>query len=420
MVKVEHTTLVKAVSGSVRRKSWTAPTALGVALVVVIGAGWFGLDKSGVLGSGAASGVAEDSYVAQPVADAVPAKVSITAGSTGVSPGTPVVLTAPAGETIGSVTLADAAAHAVPGSFSADRRTWTSSADLRVSDAYELTAETSEPSKSGVGLQHEAFSTAAEDNNIKFDDMYPVDGSTVGVGQPVVLEFEQPVPAADRAAVERALTVYSTPAQTGSWGWLSSQRIDYRPQNYWKSGTKVHVDMALDGVQIGAGRFGAKDHTLDFTVGRDQETTVNVGDDEATVYRDGQSVHTFAVTGGMPGLDTWGGTFAVIDKAQSVDMNSETAGLGDAYNIPDVMWDVHFTYSGSYVHSAPWSESAQGVTNVSHGCVGTNPTDAEWFFNSTLPGDLIRVVGSPRTGALGNGFNDWQQSWSGWQSLSAL
>ena len=403
-----------------RKRRWKAPTALGVAAVVVAGAGWFGLAKSGWLDGGGGNGLGADAYAAQPVADAAPAKVSIANGAGGVTPDTPVVLTAPAGETIGSVTVADAAANSVPGTFSADRRTWTSAADLRAADTYELTAETSDPSTNGVGLQHETFSTAAEENNIKFADMYPIDGSTVGVGEPVVLEFENPVPAADRAAVERALTVYSTPAQPGSWGWLSSERVDYRPENYWQVGTKVHVAMALDGVQIGAGQFGAEDHTLDFTVGRDQETTVNLTTDHATVYRDGQAVHTFAVTGGMPGLDTWGGTFAVIDKAADVDMNSETAGLGDAYNIPDVKWDVHFTYSGSYVHSAPWSEGSQGVSNVSHGCVGTNPTDAEWFFDSTLPGDVIRVVGSPRTGALGNGFNDWQESWSGWQSLSAV
>jgi lipoprotein-anchoring transpeptidase ErfK/SrfK len=420
MVKAEHTTLVNAESASVSRKRrWKAPTALGVAAVVVAGAGWFGLSRSGVLGDGG-SGLGADAYVAQPVGDAAPAKASIANGKSGIAPDTPVVLTAPAGETIGSVTVADASANAVPGTFSADRRTWTSSADLRVGDSYALTAETNKPSGNGVGLQHETFSTAAEANNIKFADMYPIDGSTVGVGEPVVLEFENPVPAADRAAVQRALTVYSSPAQPGSWGWLSSQRVDYRPAGYWQPGTKVHVAMALDGVQIGDGQFGAKDHTLDFTVGRDQETTVNVSSDQAVVYRDGQAVHSFAVSGGMPGLDTWGGTFAVIDKASDIDMNSESAGLGDEYNMPDVKWDVHFTYSGSYVHSAPWSVSDQGVRNVSHGCVGTNPTDAEWFYDSTLPGDIIHVVGSPRTGALGNGFNDWQESWSSWQALSAV
>ena len=414
MVKTEHTNFVNAVNGKVSKRRWKTPVALGVAAVVAVGAGWFGLRQSGALG-----GTGADAYSAAPITDAAPAKVSIANGATGVTPDTPIVLTAPAGETIGSVTVADAGAHSVAGTYSADRNTWTSSGNLRVADTYQLTAETSAPSTNGVGLQHQTFSTSNEENNIKFDDMFPVDGSTVGVGQPVVLEFTNPVPKEDRANVERALTVYSSPQQPGSWGWLSSQRVDFRPENYWKSGTKVHVDLALSGVKVGDGLYGAKDHSIDFTVGRDQETTVNVGNDHATVYRDGQSVHEFTVTGGMPGLDTWGGTYAVIDKSSDVRMDSRTAGLGDAYDIPDVKWDVHFTYSGSYVHSAPWSVGSQGVSNVSHGCVGTNPEDAEWFFDSTLPGDIIRVVGSPRTAALGNGFNDWQESWTSWQTMSA-
>src|SRR6266700_1021233 len=184
MSKQEHTTLVSGVGSRISGGRWKAPTALGVAVVVVAAAGWFGLHESGVLSGGPGSA---DGYVATPVND-------------------------------------DAAAHAIPGTYSADRKTWTSAANLRVADTYQLSAETSAPSVNGVGLQHETFSTANEENNIKFDDMYPIDGSTVGVGQPVVLEFEHPVPKADRAGVERALAVYSTPQQSGSCGWLSSQR----------------------------------------------------------------------------------------------------------------------------------------------------------------------------------------------------
>lgn len=402
-----HTSPVDAA----KKSKWKVPATLGLAAAVLAGAGWFGLDQSGAL--------ADDGTAVTPVADAAPAKVSIANGANGVTPDTPVVLTAPAGETIGSVTVADATAHSVAGTFSADRRTWTSQTNLRVADTYQLTAETNKPSVQGVGLQHMSFSTAQEENQIKFDDVYPQDGSTDGVAQPVVIEFDKPIAKESRAAVEQALTVYSTPSQPGSWGWLSSQRVDYRPASYWQPGTKVSVNMALDGVDIGDGRFGTEDHTVNFAIGRDQETVVDVSNDEAVVYRNGQQVHNFSVSGGMPGLDTWGGTFAVIDKASDVRMDSRTAGLGDEYDIPDVKWDVHFTYSGSYIHSAPWSVGSQGRSNVSHGCVGTNPEDAEWFYDSTLPGDVIKVVGSPRTGALGNGFNDWQDSWSQWQGMSA-
>ena len=387
--------------------------ALGVAGAAVIAAGGIGLVKAGAFSDGAG-----DDYTPKAVANAAPAKLSIANGAAGVTPDTPLVLTAPPGETIGSVTVADATAHAVSGTYSADRKSWTAQSGLRVSDAYQVTAVTTNASDNGVGVQHSSFQTTSEPDSIKFESLFPADGSTVGVGQPVVLSFNEPIH--DKAAIERAMTVASDPPQQGSWGWLSDERVDYRPAGYWKPGTKVYVTMAFDGVNLGAGKFGAKDHSVAFTIGRDQETLVNVSTDQAVVDRDGQQVHSFAVSGGMPGLDTWDGTYAVIDKAADVTMDSRTAGLGDEYYDPDVKWDVHFTYSGSYVHSAPWSVGAQGHENVSHGCVGTNPADAEWFYENTLPGDVIKVVGSPRTAALGNGFNDWQLSWTDWQGKSAL
>jgi lipoprotein-anchoring transpeptidase ErfK/SrfK len=393
-------------------RHWKLSISLGLAGVVVVGAGWFGLRSVGVFGDG------DDAYVPTPVAGAAPASVSIANGATDVAPDTPLVLTAPAGETIGSVSVTDATAHWVPGTISADGRTWTSRRALRVGDSYEITAETGDPSDNGVNLQHERFTTAQEPKAVDFASVYPANHSMAGVAQPVVIEFDHPI--TDKAAVERALSVTSNPPQPGSWGWLSSQRVDFRPENYWKPGTKVSVDIAMDGVDIGGGKYATKDRSVDFTIGRDQETVVDLKSDRATVYRDGKQVHSFSVSGGMPGLDTWGGTFAVIDKASDVRMDSRTAGLGDAYDIPDVKWDVHFTYSGSYVHSAPWSEGDQGVRNVSHGCVGTNPDDAEWFYDNTLPGDVIKVTGTPRTGALGNGFNEWQASWAQWQARSAL
>ncbi|WP_169739951.1 L,D-transpeptidase [Actinospica robiniae] len=391
---------------------WKAPVALGVAGAAVIAAGGFGLMKAGVFRND------NDEYTAAPITNATLAQISISNGSTGVAPNTPLVLTAPPGETIGSVTVADATAHSVAGTYSPDRRTWTSQNDLRVSDAYQVTAVTTKAADNGVGIEHASFQTTTEPDSLKFDSVFPTAGSTVGVGQPVVITFTQPVK--DKAAIERALTVTSSPQQTGSWGWLSDTRVDYRPQSYWKTGTKVYVNMAFDGVDLGGGKFGAKDHQVAFTVGRDQETTINVSSDVAVVDRSGSQIHSFTVSGGMPGLDTWDGTYAVIDKATDIVMDSRTAGLGDAYYEPDVKWDVHFTSSGTYVHSAPWSVGAQGHENVSHGCVNTNPADAQWFYENTLPGDIIKVVGSPRTAALGNGFNDWQLSWADWQGKSAL
>ena len=392
---------------------WTVPAALGTAAVALVGAAWFGSVSAHSHGDG---DVVNAGFPALP--SAAPAKLSISDGATGVAPDTPLVLTAPPGERLGTVLVA-AQASVVDGAYSADRRTWTQTGHLKFATQYTVSAVTEAVDDSALGMQNSDFVTGpAPAKQIVFQQIAPSDGSLVGVGQPVVLTFSNPV--VNRAAVESALQVNSVPAQVGHWSWLSDSRVDFRPQAYWQPGTKVTVKMALNGVDAGAGRFGAVDRTLNFTVGRDQETVVNLAADEATVYRAGQVYGSFPVTGGMPGLDTWGGTFAVIDKAPDVHMDSRTAGLGDEYDIPDVKWDVHITYSGTYIHAAPWSVGSQGERNVSHGCIGTSNDKAEWYFDSTLPGDIVQVTHSPRTGAPGNGYNDWSTPWTQWLAGSAI
>jgi lipoprotein-anchoring transpeptidase ErfK/SrfK len=387
-----------------------SPVALGSAGIVVVGAGLFGYAVGGFGDAPAPGGGTTRAH------EAAAAMASIPNGATGVSPDTALSVTAPPGERIGAVTLADKS-EAVPGTVSADGRVWTSARHLRGGTTYDVSMVTVD-GQGGTGLRNQSFTTSLPDDPLKIDQVVPDAGSTVGVGQPVVLEFTHPV--TDRAAVESALEVRSEPPQTGQWSWMSADRVDYRPRAYWKPGTKVSVRMNLAGLNDGSGHFGVADRVFAFTVGRDQETTIDLRSDHATVRRDGQEVRTFPVSGGMPGLDTWGGTYAVIDKSADVHMDSETVGLGAAYDIPDVKWDVHLTYSGTYVHSAPWSVDSQGVRNVSHGCIGASPENAEWFFDSTLPGDIIKVINTPKNVEPGNGLADWQESWPQWLSGSAL
>lgn len=398
-------------------KRWLVPAVLGVAGTAAVAAGWLGYAMTRVHADAGSGGDPSSVAVASPVPAAAPAAVSIPDGATGVAPNGALTVTAPSGEQVGAVELTYRT-EAVRGVFSDDRRTWTVSGPLRAGVPYALSAVTVNGS-GGTAIQHESFTTSRPDNPLRLDLVAPADGSVDGVGQPVVVAFTQPIADADRAAVERALSVSSVPPQAGHWSWLSAYRVDYRPQNYWTPGTKVSVGLALDGLGDGNGHYGTADRDFAFTVGRDQETTIDLKAEQATVRRDGQVVHTFPVSGGMPGLDTWSGTYAVIDKSPDVHMDSRTAGLGDEYDIPDVKWDVHLTYTGTYVHSAPWSVYAQGVSNVSHGCIGASPANAEWFFSSTLPGDVVKVINTPRHVAPGNGFADWQESWTEWLAGSA-
>ncbi|WP_225824372.1 L,D-transpeptidase [Streptomyces naphthomycinicus] len=238
------------------------------------------------------------------------------------------------------------------------------------------------------------------------------EGATVGVGMPISVTFPRPVPEEQRAAVEHWLGVGTEPAVTGSWSWVKDrnlndgQRVDYRPPAYWKPGTRVTLRLGSHAVRH-------------FSVGRSLTATVDVRSHTMTVTEDGRPTTRIPVTAGRPGLDTWNGTMVVMDKQPKVYMDSRTVGLGDAYH-GYYAWAVHITVSGTYVHQNPNANTYAGRSNVTHGCVGlaTDGT-AERFYQRVIPGDVITVTGSKDTVEAGNGYGDWNVSWSKWLAGSA-
>ena len=58
----------------------------------------------------------------------------------------------------------------------------------------------------------------------------------------------------------------------------------------------------------------------------------------------------------------------------------------------EVDWATQMSYSGIYVHAAPWSVGSQGYSNVSHGCLNVSTSNARWFYDNTKRGDIVEVV----------------------------
>ncbi|MFL6114240.1 MAG: Ig-like domain-containing protein [Catenulispora sp.] len=402
-----------------------ARRTLGAAAVATLvgGALAAATDPAGA-SSAAAASLAAASFgsahaAVEPVATPIPLTSMPGDGATDIRTEMPVSVTAQSGEKLAGVVLAGPDGVAVPGSLNPDGTVWTADSHLRTRTRYTLTA-------TGVAVdgtqvsRTSSFTTFAPagDKQLKFAATAPANGDLVGVGMPILVQFTHPV--TDRAAVEKALTVVSDPPQAGHWSWLSDARLDWRPESYWRAGTKVRVSLALDGVPAGDGKYGGGDTSFGFAVGRKQLSLVDLSRHRMTVYQNDRQVNSVPVTGGKPGADTWGGIMAVIDKSPSVHMQSSTVGFGNEYDIPDVRWAIHLTYSGTYIHAAPWSVGSQGYANVSHGCVGLSTDRAAWLFQNTLPGDLVQVVNSPKTVAPGNGYGDWQENWNQWLSGSAV
>ncbi len=250
----------------------------------------------------------------------------------------------------------------------------------------------------------------------------PLQGETVGIGMPVIVTFD--VPVTDRASMERHMSVESTPKQAGAWHWLSNTEVHWRPRKYWQAGTDVAVDLDINSVAAGGGVYGQEDREVDFQVGDAHVYQVNAQTYQMQVFNNGNLLRTIPITTGKSGFITRSGTKIIVEKFREKRMNSETVGIGqnnpEFYDIDDVEYAMRLTYSGEFIHSAPWSVGSQGNANVSHGCTGMSPANAAYLYNMTVRGDVVEYTGTDRPMTLTNGFGDWNVDFATWSKGSAL
>ncbi|MEU8890734.1 Ig-like domain-containing protein [Streptomyces sp. NPDC048442] len=351
-----------------------------------------------------------------------PVTVQVTPTGRQAVTGEPVKVTATGGR-LTSVTVTDAKGRALAGKAAADGRTWTSARNAVPGTAYTVSAETR--TQGGTAATSRTSFTTAPAAKVNKVDWRPGTGTTVGVAQPVSLVFDRPVK--NRSEVEKQLKITTSNPTEGSWGWMrdwsGNDRVDWRPKAYWKPGTKVTVNAELNGTDSGAGGWFVRDYTSTFTIGAQQIVKVDLDSHHLTLQRDGRTVRRIPVSGGTPGGDrrSWRGTAVLMAKEGTINMNSETVGLGNAY---DKMVDhsMRLTWSGMYAHAAPWNARYFGNANQSSGCIGMSSADAAWFYDQVRPGDPFEITGKDTKGvvALNNGFGLWNLPWADWQRLSAL
>ena len=372
--------------------------------------------------SSTASSGAPDARVA-PRADDRPVKVTVTPKGDQVRAGDSVRITASGGR-LTSVAVTDAEGRKLAGEVAADGRSWVSGRKAVPGTSYTVTAAT----RTGAGTVRttkSSFTTAPADKVNKVD-WRPGTNTTVGVAQPISLVFDNPV--RNRAEVEKQLRITTSNDTEGSWGWLTDwsgrDRVDWRPKSYWKPGTKVTLNAELNGTDSGTnGGWFVRDYTTTVTIGARQIARVDLDNHRLTLVRDGRTVRRIPVSGGTPGGDkrSWRGTAVLMAKEGTVNMNSETVGLGNAYD-KMVKHSMRLTWSGMYAHAAPWNAAFFGRANHSSGCIGMSDADAAWFYDQVRPGDPFEITGKDTKGVVapGNGFGAWNLSWAEWQEKSAL
>jgi lipoprotein-anchoring transpeptidase ErfK/SrfK len=247
--------------------------------------------------------------------------------------------------------------------------------------------------------------------------VFPWEGLTVGIGQPIVFNLSRPIAsAAARATLLRHVLIGKSKQIQGGWHWFSDHELHFRPRTFWPPGAHVTVAWNLTGWNPTAGEWGTSEGTTSFSVGDAHVSYADLSTHQMLVTDNGRTIATFPISGGRPTDPTMGGMHLVLDRSKVVHMVSSTNGI--PVNSPDgydefVYDDVHISDSGEYVHAAPWSVSSQGRTNVSHGCINLSPADAAAFYAFSQYGDIVVVAGSPRPPEAGDhGVMDWTTSWS--------
>ena len=214
-------------------------------------------------------------------------------GAVDIAPDATITVRAEQG-TLEKVVLSGGAS--IPGTLSPDRTSWTATG-LFAGTRYVLSARAED--RHGLStLQTTSFKTVVPTATAKVK-MAPVQDETVGIGMPIMLTLTEPT--ADRAAVERRLTVESSAPVTGSWYWLSDTSLHYRPQTYWPANTAITVRMSLRGVPFGNGVYGEQDRVVSFRTGDAMISTVDVAGHQMTVTQNGQPLRTIPVTTGKAG-----------------------------------------------------------------------------------------------------------------------
>ncbi|MEU6378119.1 Ig-like domain-containing protein [Streptomyces sp. NPDC046909] len=326
---------------------------------------------------------------------------------------------------ITDVTAMDATGRYVAGELSADGTRWHSTTPLAASARYTVRVST-EDEDGAPGREVLAFDTGKPLTKKRLKVTFGPKAGKYGVGQPITAELSKPVKdKAQRAVVERALKVDSMPAVDGAWHWVDDKELHYRPKEYWPAHATIQVHSNLDGIKISDRLWGGTAKPLRLTTGDRVIAVTDASSHSLTFYKNGEAINEIPVTTGKPGFETRNGVKVVLGREYFVRMRGTSIGIAEgsseSYDLP-VYYATRLTWSGEYVHAAPWSVGSQGYENVSHGCTGMSTGDAEWFYDNIHEGDVVKVVNSygDTMESFGNGFGDWNLNWKKWRKGSAL
>ncbi|MEU3623947.1 L,D-transpeptidase [Amycolatopsis coloradensis] len=346
------------------------------------------------------------------------------AGGADVNPATPVVVKAEHGKlTDVTVTNADKGKQ-VKGELAGDGLSWKTVEPLGYGSTYKIVAHAQ--GTDGKPVEQQSRVSTLNPKQQANPNLIPAPSAVasggVGVGQPIVFAFGQPVK--NKAEVEKKLSVESTPKQEGSWYWIDDKNVHYRPKVYWQPGTTLKVSAMIYGVDFGNGVYGATDRTETYKVHDSWVAKADGDTEQMQIFHNGQLAKSMPISMGKDATPTHLGAHVISDKHENYTMDSCTYGVCQGqpgYYKANEKWSLRISNDGEFVHENPNSVGAQGSSNVSHGCINLNAANAQWFYQNMGLGDVVEVTnsGGPQL-PVWDLYGDWSKSWADWQAGSAI
>lgn len=351
----------------------------------------------------------------QPAAPPPVVQFSPQDGARDISPVQPITATVPDAR-ITRAELRTSTGEPVPGKLAADGRSWRADKPLGYDRTYALSVTAQRPG--GAPVTARSTFTTVRPKARTYMSMNPTDGQTVGVGQPLAFYFSKDAPPPDKKKVEQAIRIRTSPHVDGAFYWYDNREVHWRPQSFWRPGTKITVDADLYGKDLGRGVYGEADRSGTVTIGDSVVLRADGASHQMSVEVNGQVRQTAPVSLGEPQHPSSNGPHVVTAMHPNYTMDSGTYGV--PANAPegyrtDVQWAVRLSNSGEFLHAAPWSVAQQGKANVSHGCINVSPQIGHQLFGMLKKGDVVVITnsGGPDLKPT-DGFGDWQVPWSEW------
>ena len=373
-----------------------------------------GLTVAGCTGSGTGDGGAP--IKSDPITNLIKPKLvaPVADGSVGYSPAVPLQLGVQDGK-FTAVTLLNPEGNPVPGQLAPDGLSWRATEKLGFDRTYRLQTE-------AVGLGGKvstalSFTTLAP--RVRTHPwLLPAENEVVGIGQPVAVQFDEDVP--DRHAAQDAIKITTDPPVEGAFYWVNNREVRWRPEHFWAPGTRVSVDVNTYGKDLGNGVISDGEIHSGFSIGDPMIFTADDNTKTVTVEKNGQVVRSMPTSMGKASDPTDNGVYIISDRFDQIIMDSTTFGVAatgpNGYRTP-VDYATRMSYSGIFMHSAPWSVGQQGYSNTSHGCLNLSPSDAQWVYENAKRGDIAIVkntVGPTLSGV--DGLGDWNIPWDQWKA----